>query len=79
MSIGCLIGGKDLQAEAERVGQLNIVVASPGRLLQHIDESPMWDTSKLMILGKFPPHIAAAVAVGGGATVAAGLLLLETS
>lgn len=52
MSIGCLIGGKDLQAEAERIGQINIVVATPGRLLQHIDESPLWDASRLLILGK---------------------------
>ncbi|KAL8443890.1 hypothetical protein Emed_006550 [Eimeria media] len=50
VSIGCLIGGKDVQAEAERVGELNIIVATPGRLLQHIDESPMWDASKLLLL-----------------------------
>ncbi|CDJ37811.1 DEAD/DEAH box helicase, putative [Eimeria tenella] len=44
-SIGCLIGGKGVEAEAERIGQLNIIVATPGRLLQHIDESPMWDAT----------------------------------
>lgn len=45
------MGGKDLRAEAERVQSLNIVVGTPGRLLQHIDESPMWDSSHLLILG----------------------------
>ncbi|KAL8270867.1 hypothetical protein Esti_005238 [Eimeria stiedai] len=50
VSIGCLIGGKDVQAEAERIGELNIIVATPGRLLQHIDESPLWDASKLLML-----------------------------
>lgn len=51
VSVGCLIGGKDVQAEAERIGYMNIIVATPGRLLQHIDESPMWDSSRLLILG----------------------------
>lgn len=49
-SAGLLIGGKNVQAEKERVGKLNILVATPGRLLQHMDESPSFDCNNLQIL-----------------------------
>jgi len=32
---------------------MNILIATPGRLLQHMDESPGFDASNLKILGKF--------------------------
>lgn len=49
-SAGLLIGGKNVQAEKERVGRLNIIVATPGRLLQHMDESPSFECNNLQLL-----------------------------
>ncbi|CBZ52070.1 putative DEAD/DEAH box helicase [Neospora caninum Liverpool] len=49
-SAGCLIGGKSVQAEAQRVNALNIVVGTPGRVLQHMEESQLWEASGLKIL-----------------------------
>lgn len=49
-SAGLLIGGKDVGEEAVRVGRMNILVATPGRLLQHMDETPDFDASMLQIL-----------------------------
>ena len=49
-SAGLLIGGKDVAEEAVRVGRMNILVATPGRLLQHMDETPDFDASMLQIL-----------------------------
>ncbi|KAI3899556.1 hypothetical protein MKW92_041729 [Papaver armeniacum] len=46
-SAGLLIGGrKDVGAEKERVNELNILVCTPGRLLQHMDETPNFDSPK---------------------------------
>ncbi|KAK4386980.1 DEAD-box ATP-dependent RNA helicase 32 [Sesamum angolense] len=50
-SAGLLIGGrKDVDAEKERVNELNILVCTPGRLLQHMDETPNFDCSQLQVL-----------------------------
>ncbi|KAK2639642.1 hypothetical protein Ddye_027437 [Dipteronia dyeriana] len=50
-SAGLLIGGrKDLDTEKERVNDLNILVCTPGRLLQHMDETPNFDCSQLQVL-----------------------------
>ncbi len=49
-SAGLLIGGKDVAEEASRVAGLNILVATPGRLLQHMDETPGFDASSLQVL-----------------------------
>ncbi|XP_042408632.1 DEAD-box ATP-dependent RNA helicase 32-like [Zingiber officinale] len=49
--IGLLIGGcKDVNAEKERVNNLNILICTPGRLLQHMLENPNFDCSQLQIL-----------------------------
>jgi ATP-dependent RNA helicase DDX10/DBP4 len=50
LSAGVLIGGKDVAEEASRVAGLNILVATPGRLLQHMDETPGFDASSLQVL-----------------------------
>lgn len=50
ISAGCIIGGKDIKSEASRINMLNILVATPGRLIQHMDESPLWDANNLRIL-----------------------------
>ncbi|XP_057971563.1 DEAD-box ATP-dependent RNA helicase 32 isoform X1 [Malania oleifera] len=50
-SAGLLIGGrKDVDAEKERVNELNILICTPGRLLQHMDETPNFECSQLQIL-----------------------------
>ena len=50
LSGGLLIGGrKDVDAEKDRVNQLNIIVCTPGRLLQHMDETPNFDCSNLQV------------------------------
>lgn len=50
MSAGLLIGGKDVEYEKEKVNGMNILVCTPGRLLQHMDETPYFDCSALMVL-----------------------------
>uniref|UniRef100_A0A383V4Y6 ATP-dependent RNA helicase n=1 Tax=Tetradesmus obliquus TaxID=3088 RepID=A0A383V4Y6_TETOB len=50
MSAGLLIGGKAVQEEATRVNAMNILVATPGRLLQHMDETPGFETHALQLL-----------------------------
>ncbi|MBA0625406.1 hypothetical protein Godav_010606 [Gossypium davidsonii] len=50
-SAGLLIGGrKEVDSEKERVNELNILVCTPGRLLQHMDETPNFDCSQLQVL-----------------------------
>lgn len=49
-SAGLLIGGrKDIDTEKEHVNDLNILVCTPGRLLQHMDETPNFDCSHLQV------------------------------
>ena len=50
MSAGLLIGGKDVSEEANRVNKMNILVCTPGRLLQHMDETPLFDCVGLQML-----------------------------
>ncbi|XVF03886.1 hypothetical protein REPUB_Repub05bG0031800 [Reevesia pubescens] len=50
-SAGLLIGGrKGVDTEKEHVNELNILVCTPGRLLQHMDETPNFDCSQLQVL-----------------------------
>ncbi|KAJ3089974.1 ATP-dependent RNA helicase dbp4 [Quaeritorhiza haematococci] len=51
-SAGLLIGGKDVKSEKERIGRMNILVTTPGRLLQHMDETPdfICDNLKVLVL-----------------------------
>ncbi|KAG6634596.1 DEAD-box ATP-dependent RNA helicase 32 [Carya illinoinensis] len=50
-SAGLLIGGrKDVNTEKERVNELNVLVCTPGRLLQHMDETPNFECSQLQVL-----------------------------
>jgi ATP-dependent RNA helicase DDX10/DBP4 len=50
LSAGLIIGGKDYEFERERVNRMNILVCTPGRLLQHMDSTPLFDASQLQIL-----------------------------
>ncbi|KAJ3305986.1 ATP-dependent RNA helicase dbp4 [Blyttiomyces sp. JEL0837] len=49
-SAGLLIGGKDLATEQDRVNRMNILVCTPGRLLQHMDQTPDFNCDNLQIL-----------------------------
>ena len=37
-SAGLIIGGKDLEDEQQRIQNTNIIIGTPGRILQHFDE-----------------------------------------
>ncbi|KAM7213003.1 P-loop containing nucleoside triphosphate hydrolase protein [Rhypophila decipiens] len=49
-SAGLVIGGKSLKEEAERIGRMNILVCTPGRMLQHLDQTAGFDVDNLQIL-----------------------------
>ncbi|XP_076969152.1 putative ATP-dependent RNA helicase DDX10 [Tamandua tetradactyla] len=49
-SAGLIIGGKDLKHEAERINHINILVCTPGRLLQHMDETICFHATNLQML-----------------------------
>ncbi len=49
-SAGLIIGGKDLNFEKKRLDQCNIMICTPGRVLHHMDENPLFDCSNLQIL-----------------------------
>jgi ATP-dependent RNA helicase DDX10/DBP4 len=50
MSAGLIIGGKDVSQEQERVTRMNMLVCTPGRLLQHMDETYGFECSGLQML-----------------------------
>ena len=50
LSAGLIIGGKDVASEQERICRMSILVCTPGRLLQHMDETPGFDASNLQML-----------------------------
>ena len=48
---GILVGGKkEFHLEQRHVGRTNIIIATPGRLLQHLEQTPDLDPSQLQIL-----------------------------
>jgi ATP-dependent RNA helicase DDX10/DBP4 len=49
-SAGLVIGGKPLQEERERLGRMNILVATPGRMLQHMDQTAEFEIGNLQML-----------------------------
>lgn len=49
-SAGLIIGGKDLKSESEKIHHTNIVICTPGRLLQHMDETATFHASSLHML-----------------------------
>ena len=52
-SAGLVIGGKNLKDESVRLSRMNILVATPGRLLQHMDQTVGFETNNLQVLGKY--------------------------
>jgi ATP-dependent RNA helicase DDX10/DBP4 len=56
-SAGIVIGGKSLKDERERLSRMNILVATPGRLLQHMDQTVGFDCDNLQLLGTLYSHL----------------------
>lgn len=51
LSAGLITGGKkEFEGEQERIVKMNILVATPGRLLQHFEQTQGFDASQLMVL-----------------------------
>lgn len=50
LSAGLVIGGKSLKEEAERIDRMNILVCTPGRMLQHLDQRFGFNVDELQIL-----------------------------
>ena len=46
---GLVIGGKDRHEEAQRIRGMNVLVATPGRLLQHLDETVGFEATNLPV------------------------------
>lgn len=49
-SAGLVIGGKNLKEEADRLVRMNILVCTPGRMLQHLDQTAGFDANNLQML-----------------------------
>ncbi|OCT93228.1 hypothetical protein XELAEV_18016293mg [Xenopus laevis] len=49
-SAGLVIGGKDLKQETACIHRTNILICTPGRLLQHMDETSFFHASNLHML-----------------------------
>ncbi|KAK7205356.1 ATP-dependent RNA helicase DBP4 [Myxozyma melibiosi] len=49
-SAGLVIGGKDVQVERDRISRLNILVGTPGRILQHMDQAAGFEIGNLKLL-----------------------------
>ena len=50
-SAGLVIGGKNLKDEKDRLSRMNILIATPGRLLQHMDQTVGFECDNLQLLG----------------------------
>ncbi|KAK9452069.1 P-loop containing nucleoside triphosphate hydrolase protein [Limtongia smithiae] len=49
-SAGLVIGGKDVKVEQDRISRLNILVGTPGRILQHMDQAAGFDTGNIKLI-----------------------------
>lgn len=47
MSAGLVIGGKDVKQEKAIIRNMNILICTPGRLMQHMDENAEFDADNL--------------------------------
>ncbi|MDP2438589.1 MAG: DEAD/DEAH box helicase [archaeon] len=50
MSCGLIIGGKSFEEEAKHIVRMSILVATPGRLLQHMDQTAGFSYAQLQVL-----------------------------
>ena len=53
LSVALLIGGKNYQYEKDNIHYINVLICTPGRLLQHMNESPGFEASNLQILSDY--------------------------
>ena len=51
-SAGLVIGGKNLKEEGARMARMNILIATPGRLLQHFDQTYGFTADGLQMLSE---------------------------
>jgi ATP-dependent RNA helicase DDX10/DBP4 len=50
-SAGMVVGGKkEFHLEQTKIGRTNIIIATPGRLLQHLEQTPDFDVGSLLML-----------------------------
>ena len=49
-SAALVIGGGDLKEQQERLGRMNILVCTPGRMLQHMDQTAAFEVGNLQVL-----------------------------
>lgn len=49
-SAGLIIGGRSFEEEQKFIGRMNIIVCTPGRLLQHLDETEGFSCDGLRVL-----------------------------
>ncbi|KAE9044881.1 ATP-dependent RNA helicase [Phytophthora rubi] len=49
-SAGLVIGGKNFREEQIRLVRMNLLICTPGRLLQHMEQTPAFDASNLQVL-----------------------------
>lgn len=50
ISVGLVIGGKNVDYEKERINNMNVLICTPGRLLQHLEETYGFETNNLQML-----------------------------
>ena len=50
VSCGLVIGGKDISGEKPAIGRMGILVGTPGRVLQHLEETPGFHCDNLSML-----------------------------
>lgn len=49
-SVGLLIGGTEVKDQLKRLYAINIVICTPGRLLQHLEENSNFHVDQLQML-----------------------------
>lgn len=48
--MGLVIGGKNVKHEKDNIHKMNILICTPGRLLQHIEETPLFTLDNVISL-----------------------------
>lgn len=50
LSMGLVMGGLESEDEEARIARMNVVVCTPGRILQHLQENAQFDAGRVQIL-----------------------------
>ena len=51
ISAGCLVGGRPFEMEQKSISRMAILCATPGRLLQHLEETADFEWGNLRMFG----------------------------